>query len=95
MDRHVPDRTGGPAEAETSGQTEGSLVKKQLLHRRNSLQCLYRQHYPVTKKSRLQSTVHDTGKDHEKNSCKYAPNFEKWEEKTLTNPCLSFWKAYN
>ena len=93
MDRHVPDRTGGPAEAETSGQTEGSLVKKQLLHRRNSLQCLDRQHYPVTKKSRLQSTVHDTGKDHEKNSCKYALNFEKWEKKTLTNPCLSFWKA--
>ena len=37
----------------------------------------------------------DTGKDHEKNSCKYALNFEKWEKKTLTNPCLSFWKAYN
>lgn len=95
MDRHVPDRTGGPAEAETSGQTEGSLVKQQLLHRRNSLQCLHRQRYPVTKKSRLQSTVRDMGKDHEKNSCKYALNFEKWEEKTLTNPCLTFWKAYN
>lgn len=27
MDRHVPDRTGGPAEAGTSGQTEGSLGK--------------------------------------------------------------------
>ena len=49
MDRHVPDRTGGPAEAETSGQTEGRLVKQQLLHRRGRLQCLDRQCYSVTK----------------------------------------------
>ena len=95
MDRHVPDRTGGPAEAETSGQTEGSLVKKQLLHRRNRPQRLYRQRYPVTETSRLHSTACDTGKDHEKNSCKYALNFEKWEKKPLTTPRLSYWKAYD
>ena len=45
----MPDRTGGPAEAETSGQTEGRLVKQQLLHGRGSLQRLDRQCYSVTK----------------------------------------------
>lgn len=51
----MPDRTGGPAEVGTSGQTEGSLVKKQLWHRGNSL-C-------VLKRTRTQSPKMTPGGD--------------------------------
>lgn len=67
MDRHVPDRTGGPAEAGTSGQTEGSLGKDVATAQEKLLIASLQVTLPSHHIARLQRTVHDTGKAHENN----------------------------
>lgn len=63
----MPDRTGGPAEAGTSGQTEGSLGKDVATAQDKLLIASLQVTLPSHQISRLRRTVHDTGKAHENN----------------------------
>lgn len=73
----MPDWTGGLAEAGTSGQTEGSLVKKQLQHRRSTCCVLIGDGtWPPTTTSMKDSQV-TMGNAQEKNLSQQAFNLER------------------